>query len=254
MKKLFLFLLVVCFMFSAVAQEKGYIYLKDGTILKGKFQYSSDFNKLIIESAGNIRVFNTAEIDSVSSIPSRRKPDVEEVFSVQQLFFRTGIGLLAGNSENSQPAPLSFIGSVNYPLQSKTLVGAGTGIEFFKESYLPLYLNVEYWLRVASSTPYFFVQTGYQIPLEDSRAVYYDVYPMWSSIWPGPDYPNQNLDARGGVLFNPGVGYMRMLREDLGISVAFGYRYHRLRYTGEKDYELHIDYNRLSIRVGIIFN
>jgi len=56
MKKLCLFTFAVLFTFSVFAQsEKGFVYLKNGTILKGKFQYT-DAGKLRVESAGNIWV------------------------------------------------------------------------------------------------------------------------------------------------------------------------------------------------------
>ena len=39
-----------------------------------------------------------------------------------------------------------------------------------------------------------------------------------------------------------------------GMSLAFGYRFHRLRYTAENDYRIDVDYNRLSLKLGFIFN
>jgi hypothetical protein len=65
---------------------------------------------------------------------------------------------------------------------------------------------------------------------------------------------NQELDPRGGFLINPGVGYQRMFSSGFGMSFAFGYQFHRLSYNGENDYQLDIDYNRLTIKIGIIFN
>ena len=128
------------------------------------------------------------------------------------------------------------------------------GIEFLKETYMPAFLNVEYRLRDSHSTPYVFLQTGYQVAIEESRTVYYDVYPAWSSVWPGPDYGQENLNAKGGILINPGIGYLQMFSPNFGMSFAFAYRFHKLHYAGEKDYGLDIDYNRLAVKIGIIFN
>ncbi|MBT3383995.1 MAG: hypothetical protein HN778_13515 [Prolixibacteraceae bacterium] len=255
MKKLCLFVIASLLVISVFSQsEKGYVYLKNGTILKGKFQYSDDLNKLKVESAGNIWVFNASEIDSVSNLRVK-KAKVDESSEIDPVFFnRTELGILAGNNENSQPAPFSFTSSINYHINKKLAVGLGLGIEFLKETYMPAFLNVEYRLRDSHSTPYVFLQTGYQVAIEESRTVYYDVYPAWSSVWPGPDYGQENLNAKGGILINPGIGYLQMFSPNFGMSFAFAYRFHKLHYAGEKDYGLDIDYNRLAVKIGIIFN
>ena len=90
--------------------------------------------------------------------------------------------------------------------------------------------------------------------LEESRTVYNDVYPIWSSFRPWPDYSQEKMDAKGGFLVNTGIGYQRMFSSGFGMSFAFGYQFHRLHYSGENDYGLDIDYNRLTIKLGIIFN
>ncbi len=255
MKKIGLFLLTAVLFFHTFAQnQKGYVYLKNGTILKGEFQYSNDLNKLRVESAGNIWVFEASEIDSISSGTSANVSEIRERFISHQPFYRAGLGLLIGNSNNSQPAPLSFAGTMNYPLTANVSAGAGIGVEYFKETYLPAFINLEYRFRNNTvSTPFLFLTGGYDIPLESPRGIYYDAYPM-SSIWPGPNYYNEDLKAKGGGMINPGVGYMYLFSPGFGMSVAFGYRFHRLRYKGENNYELQIDYNRLSLTFGIIFN
>lgn len=242
--------------FSVLGQsEKGYVFLKNGTILKGKYRFTSDKQKLNIESAGNLWVFDASEIDSITSVRAYRLRTVEEAAPETRFFYRTEIGVLAGNADNSQAAPFSFTGSVNYSFDPKASLGLGLGVEFLKESYLPVYANFEYKFRNVYSTPYVFIKAGYQVALEESQAVYYDVYPVWSSFmpWPG-DMGQHELDPKGGILLNPGLGYQRWFSSGFGMSVAFGYQFHRLHYTGEKDYALDIDYNRLTIKLGIIFN
>lgn len=258
MKKLCLFIFAVFLTFPLFAQlEKGYIYLKNGTVLKGKYQYSAD-QKIKVISSENIWVFDPEEVDSISTRRISRRTEAD-LLTNRMMFFRTEIGVLAGNSENSQPAPFSFTGSINFQVAQQFSAGIGVGAEFLKESYLPAFVNLEYRLPSNSYfySPYLFLVAGYEIPLEDSRRIYYDYYPypQWSSIWPGPG-PTQNnepLEPKGGILVNPGIGYTQLFSSGFGISVAFGYRFHRLKYSGENDYELDIDYNRLSIKLGIIF-
>jgi hypothetical protein len=45
-----------------------------------------------------------------------------------------------------------------------------------------------------------------------------------------------------------------MFSSGFGMSFALGYQYHRLNYKTDEDNQLDIDYNRLTIKLGIIFN
>ena len=257
MKKLCLIMLIQILTFQLFAQsQKGYVYLKNGSVIKGKFQYTEDLTKLKIESAGNIWIFGADEIERTSN----RNEHLESAFQSTEinstLFLRTEIGVLAGSSENSQTAPFSFTSSINYTIIPKLSAGAGIGIEFLKESYLPAFINMEYKLRDSYSTPYLFFKAGYEVPLEKSKEIYGGVQPVfYDYYWPGSwNYYNEQLDTKGGFLINPGIGYHRMFSSGFGMSFAFGYQFHRLSYSGENNYHLDIDYNRLTIKLGIIFN
>lgn len=256
MKKLCLLAFIVILTFHLSAQtEKGYVRLKNGTILKGKYQYSNDLKTLKMESAGNLWVFEVEEVDRIS----HKRPKSELFLNEDQvnspLFFRTEIGVLVGNSNNSQSAPFSFTGSINYSINENFSAGIGAGLEFYKESYLPAFINLEYKFRNSSSTPYLFLKGGYQVSLEESGTIYHEnYYPIWSSFRPWPNYQQETMDAKGGVLINPGIGYQQMFSSRFGMAFAFGYQFHRLQYQGENDYNLDIDYNRLTIKLGIIFN
>jgi len=255
MKKLCLLVFISLIAFPVFSQsQKGYVYFKNGNILKGKFQYSDDLEKLKVESSGNLWIFNAEEIDSIVGIGPHRIKNTVQNKSNSSLYVRTEIGLLIGNSDNSQSAPLSFTSAFNYNITQRFSAGIGVGLEFLKETYLPATISFEYKFRNSYSTPYLFLRGGYQIPLEESRSVYYNDYQPWSSFWPGPDYYQENMDAKGGILINPGFGYQRMFSSNFGMSFSFGYQFHRLKYTGENDYGLDIDYNRLTIKLGIIFN
>jgi hypothetical protein len=96
------------------------------------------------------------------------------------------------------------------------------------------------------------LKSGYLFPLGESNEIYYYDYQPWSSsILPGY---NQPLDTKGGFIINSGIGYQWMYSSGFGMSFAFGYQFHRLKYKGDQDYRLDIDYNRLTIKLGIIFN
>ena len=255
MKKLCLLFLGLVLLQPAFSQtEKGYVYLKNGTIIKGRYAYTEDQQKIKIQSAGNLWIFEAAEVDSITS---RRMRTVENTIQQnlnRKFFYRAELGVLVGNSDNSQTAPFSMTGSVNYAFDSQISLGLGLGFEFFKESYMPVFANLEYKFRAYPSSPYIFLKAGYEVPLEESNAIYYDVVPMWYSYWPYPGVTQEGFDCNGGVLINPGVGYQQMFSPGFGMNFAVGYQFHRLNYSGENDYNLYIDYNRLTIKLGIIFN
>ncbi len=257
MKKLCLLLFAFLFILNAYSQnEKGQVFLKNGSILKGKFQWADDFSTLRVESAGNIWVFDSSEVAKVSGKSLRAKSGLKNMPQPSGFFIRSELGVLTGNSQNSQPSPFSFTGSFNVVVFPGMSVGFGAGAEFLKETYLPAFVNLEYKFRSTWSSPYIFVKSGYQVPLEDSREMYYDVWPASGSIWswPGPVHNYGNLNPEGGIFINPGMGYSHMFSPGFGMSVAFGYQFHRLEYSGEKDYHLNIDYNRLTMKLGFIFN
>lgn len=258
MKKLCFLIAIAIFAIPVFAQpQKGYVYLKNGSILKGRYQYTEDLSKLKIESAGNIWIFESDEIEKVSGKKEQMEFNVQESEFNSPIFLRTEIGVLAGSSENSQTAPFSFTGSVNYKVIPKLSCGVGIGIEFLKESYLPAFVNFEYKWRDSYSTPYIFLKTGYEVPLEKANSIYGGVQPVYYDYyWPGNwnYYNNAPNDTKGGFMINPGIGYQRMFSNGFGMSFAFGYQYHRLSYKGENDYRLDIDYNRLTIKLGFIFN
>jgi len=259
MRKLCLLVFASLIAFPVLSQsEKGYVYLKNGSRIKGKYWYSNDMSKINIRSSGNNWVFDSTEIDSITSNRWNKNQSTEPDNPFYNFFFRSEVGFLLGNDKNNQTAPLSFTTSINYSFYPKMSVGVGVGVELLDESYLPVYANFEYKFRESYSTPYVFFKAGYQVPLEDNRMMYpnYYPYPTWSSFapWPDYDYSEQELEIKGGVLVNPGLGYQRMFSNNFGMSVAFGYQYHRLNFKSEEEYSVDIDYNRLTFKIGIIFN
>ena len=247
-----MFLLAFLFVISAFSQvEKGYFYLKNGTIVKGKYQL---FNgEIHIKSAGNFWVFEPSEVDSITKNRERIVSLGEKISSVSPFFYRFEAGLLVGNSQNDQSAPFSLQGSANYEIVEHFSAGLGFGAEFLRETYLPVFLNFEYKIKNSDSSPYLFLKGGYEVALEDGSPMYYNIIPLWSNFY-YPWYNDvENEKAKGGLMLNPGVGYSRMFAPGLGISLAFGYQFHRLHYKVTNDYRIDVDYSRLTIKIGIIF-
>lgn len=251
MKKILALLLSGWFLVPAHAQisRKAAVYLKSGGIIKGKL-IVNDGDKVRINSAGNDWVFKNSEVDSVSIFTKARQ---SEPGSNGNYFFDTSMGVLVGNSGNSQKAPFSFMSSANFRIDKKWSAGAGLGAEFLDESYMPAFAKVQYKFRDSKFTPFFELQVGYQVPLEDGNRQHYTNYYSSSSYYPLTQ-TNEKLKADGGYLINPSLGFQQFVSENFGWFFSFGYRHHQLNYSGENGYKLETNYSRLSLKIGFIFN
>ncbi len=253
MKKLCLFVVALLFVVTSFSQQKKYVNLKNGTEIKGKVYESEEEDKVRIYSSGNLWVFDKDEIESISASKSNKTNQPIEP-STTKFNLHTEIGVLIGNSDNSQSAPLIFQTSVNYKVSPQLKVGVGTGVEFIKETYLPVFANFEYKFRKTGFSPFVFLQGGYDFSIDDSRTFSQNDIPyyMYSSSWYWPS--GDKLDSKGGCFVNSGLGITKMVSSDFGWSFSFGYRFTRLNYNGENDYSIDLDHNRLSLKLGIIFN
>jgi hypothetical protein len=252
MKKIFILIFAGLFLMPAFAQKgkKDIVYLKSGGIIKGQV-VTNDLDRIKINSSGNQWVFKAADVDSVSKyskVVRERSPN-------QNYFFDTSMGVLLGNSGNSQKAPFSFMTSFNYKVIDKLYVGAGLGAEFLDETYMPAFAQFQYKFRNTQFTPFLNLQVGYQVPLEkESRQNFNNYYVDYSSsYWPGYQ-TNQRLETEGGILINPSLGFQRFTSDNFGWFFAFGYRYHQLNYSGDNGYKLETNFSRLSLKIGFIFN
>ncbi|MDP2115478.1 MAG: hypothetical protein Q8K69_15635 [Bacteroidota bacterium] len=251
MKKILILLLSVLFLVPVFAQKgkKDIVYLKSGGIIKGELiTHHAEIVK--INSSGNQWVFKNEEVDSISKYSKvRNEPGI-----AQDYFFDTSMGVLLGNSGNNQSAPFSFMSSVNFRINGNLYAGAGLGAEFFEESYMPVFAQFQYKFRDTKFTPFVNLQVGYQVPLEDGNRNQLITYNYsTSSYWPYPQN-NSKLNAEGGYLINPSIGFQRFTSDNFGWFFSFGYRYHQLNYSGDNGYKLETNFSRLSLKIGFIFN
>jgi len=164
----------------------------------------------------------------------------------------TDMGLLIGSPQNRRPAPFSFITTNGYHLSEQLSFGLGVGVEFLSGSYMPIVLDTRYYVRKTSFSPFFSLYGGYSLVLADdgSNGTVYttDVF------FPNQNYQNyQTYQAKGGWILNPGFGIRNMFGENFGIIFAVGYRVQRLYFAAGDLRKLTVDYNRLSVKIGIIF-
>ncbi len=251
MRKILVLFLAGLFIVPAFAQKskKDIVYLKSGAIVRGQL-LKSDLETVKINSSGNEWVFKPSEVDSV--VRASKTPTSSGL--TKNYFFDTSMGVLVGNSGNEQKSPFSFMTSVNFNVYRNWFAGAGLGAEFLTESYMPAFAQFQYKFRDTRFAPFVNLQLGYMVPLEDGNQQHYtNYYPAYSNYYPGPQ-TNEKLKADGGFMINPSFGFQRFASENFGWFFSFGYRYHKLNYSGSDGYKLESNFSRLSLKIGFIFN
>jgi len=230
--------------------KKEVVYLKNGSVVKGRLVEVDD-EKMLIQSARNSWVFNRSEIDTVAMKPfGPERPDQSMTW-----YLKCSAGVLVGSSDNEKDLPFSADLSANFRIVGNLYAGVGAGVDFLEESYLPAFGNLEYHFRKSQFTPFVGMKAGYLFPLDgdvNKQGGIYYAYPSYYDYY--YPYYMQTLDNKGGIMLNPSIGCVCFVSEHLGFSLAFGYRYSQVTFKGEDHYELETNYNRLSIKLGILFN
>lgn len=253
MKNILLILISMLLLIPAFGQrnQKDVVYLRSGGAIKGQL-ITHDAEIVKINSAGNEWVFKNEEVDSISRFSRTKTSENNEHGYKQGFFMDASMGALIGNSSNAKEAPFSFMSSLNVRLLGNVYLGAGAGAEFLEETYLPAFGQLQIRFRDSKFTPFINLQGGYMVPLEDSRRNQIIYYDYSSSYYPYPNY-NSKLEAEGGYMINPSLGFQRFYSNNFGWFFSFGYRYHQQNYSGENDYQLETNYSRLSLKIGFIF-
>lgn len=254
MKNLLLILMCIIFFVPAFGQKnkKDVVYLHSGGIIKGQL-ITHDAEIVKINSAGNEWVFKNEEVDSISRF-SRTKTtsEINEHGYKQGFFTDASMGALVGNSNNQKHAPFSFMSSLNVRVLGNVYLGAGLGTEFLEETYMPAFGQLQFRFRDSKFTPFFNIQAGYMLPLEDAQhsQIIYDYLPF--NYYPNQNFSNK-LESDGGYMINPSMGFEHFSSNNFGWFFSFGYRYHQLNYSGVNDYKQETNYSRLSLKIGFIF-
>lgn len=229
--------------------KKDVIYLKNGSVINGQIISSLPSGQVKIKTKDNsFWVFEASQIDSISKTNSTFNQFHTGYFNL------TEAGILAGNSNNKYATPFLLMNISGWQFKNHFSVGAGAGVEFFSETYLPVVADFRYYLNRQGVNPFFGFQGGYSFALDKPDKQYvYGGYLNYSNIWRNPTVDALDIKAKGGFLLNPFVGFCTPLSENLSLTFSAGYRIMRQRYSREDNYLVDIDYNRLSLKIGLIF-
>ena len=248
MKKLILVFLTLLFIVNFAfpqGEKKDVIYLKNGSAVRGHIINRFPDGQIQIKRGDNsYQVYKLAQYDSIGKI-IRIQP---------KLFNITEAGILVGNSKDKYAAQPSLMNITGWRFNSGLSVGAGAGVEFLSEVYVPVVADFRYYLKCKGLHPFIGIQGGYSFAISksDSVRVYYmeldNSFP--SAFAPGV---NLNVTAKGGFLLDPFVGISTKLNEKMALTYSVGYRIQRLHYIREDDYKFDTSFNRLVLKIGLMF-
>ncbi len=239
MKQLIIILIVsVISTVSLNAQDlEDVVYLKNGSIIKGKIIEKSSEVLKIETCCGSIFVYNQSDVDKTEQLPKVKK---RNTIKVKGYVNYTSFGALVGSSSNSKTAPFSLLTEHGYRFNTYLAVGGVIGYELLSEATMPLALNIKTYYPVKNNNLFFGLSGGYSFSLEDPS----DFFVAYD-------------DFSGGPMANAELGIILPFSEIGAFFVAIGFRYNKMNYT-RYDYWLGdidgvVNYKRLSIRLGISF-
>ena len=225
------------------------VYLKDGKIIRGTI-YLEDPGKFVqIRTIGNsFWVLKYDQIDSIT--PHVRSKSVQ----TNGYFNLTETGVLSGYFSNI----FSIMNISSWKFSNGLTLGAGAGFESSNEKYLPVVADIRYYFRKVRPLPFVSLQAGYSIPLGgsyeqtihvlNSRRIHHINYKN-----PPTSSTNDPITASGGFLINPALGFQTPINENFALTFSAGYRWMHFKYKQTDNYNLDIDFNRVSLKFGLLF-
>ena len=224
-----------------LAQDTDQVYLKSGSVIRGKILEIDPVDHVKIEDmCGNIWYYKIAEVEKITSEPfeADKRRDQKSIGFDAGFVNMTSIGFLVGSSYNSQVAPFSLLMVNGYRAPNGLFAGFGTGIEFFSTSYMPLFLDLRYDLIGTDVVPYVLAKGGWAAPLSSDRTEY-DI----------------SYEYSGGPLFGAGIGLKIRTRNHFAWDIEVLYRYQETSYKeiyewNNQEYDYTDIFNRIEIRLG----
>ena len=244
MRKIYLLLLLLCIFITTVKAQRrmeDVLYLKNGSILRGKIvELDADTIKIEI-LGGSMFVYPVSEARGIT----KEKPKL--TYKNTGYTFSLEAGALTGKTPSNQNFGASesitnfTLQCVNgYQFRQELATGIGFGVDSYQNYVItPLYLRINGALFDKQISPMYIVDAGYG---------FYSNFLNDSSTG----------NSKGGVMVNPAVGLRIRLSRSSSFIVNAGYCYQTLTKIttfgapGDGIREK-VTYKRLSIRAGFMF-
>jgi len=240
--KIFIFIIITFLSFHLFGQKvEDVVYLKNGSIIRGRIVEMVPEQYVKIESAGgNVWVFQTSEILKVTK-EDAYKPVKPYESKFKGFYTQSYLGFLAGDIMGYyNPMALTLHVSCGYKWDNKLYAGIVSGFEFLYVTSLPLLASARYDFFDKRVTPYISLHTGYALPLDGKTTEEWD------------------YNYTGGYIVNPSVGVRSYFNNNTAIDFGFGYRREELyskRYDSYYKYEVKRTEiaNRIFFSIGFLF-
>lgn len=227
---------------EAQRHNRDAVYLKAGSVVTGSIIQYDSVSVRISNDCG-IWKYNPEEVDSVSRFAKKARPALKD----NGYYNLSSIGLLFGEGANGYQ-PLASLTMVNgWQFKQRIFTGIGVGYEFYDWGVLPLFADIKYFFSPDVVTPFVSLKVGYSFPLSNTTG--------------RSDYYGQQSKLFGGVLLNPELGLSVPVGSHNAFVFAIGYHYQELSseepenqwYYYQSKRVVYTHYNRISLRVGFVF-
>ncbi len=262
----FLTLIIMLSSTCAFAQSNSedVVYLKSGSVLRGKMLEQKAEGVKIELLGGSIFVFQQSEIDSIkkeNSLKNKLKAIRTNYFRRERGFRNmTEFGIIYGvdlkketpdnyyyyyNNTSEDDFGLSLHTVNGYQVWPYLYVGAGVGIDrliSYKQTFSPFYLRVASEFLKKKVTPYVFCDVGYSVMWKKKNDEYYS-------------YQN-----KGGLYVSCGGGVRIYTQSRASVVLSVAYKRNNsetkwwyTQYNDGTTYDIKRTYQRLVVNVGVTF-
>jgi hypothetical protein len=250
MQKFLLVFLIGCISLTGNAQKRDKVYLKNGSVLRGKIVLKSDSGVRIIVIGGNVWSIPSVYIAGIGKArPENQKvnsADNEKTINNERLINKhkgynliTNIGLnFPVSGEKHSYFRCNMINS--YSFWPNFSIGLGIGFDRDVRAYFPVFADARYYLNRKHFAP--FISVSYGKAIVEDKSVYY--------FW-------RDLKNNGGPYFCTSVGIELPMNNKLSFLFALEYKYQRNTFKSLPNttyYELIEENNRIGIQLGFLFN
>lgn len=246
---------------SSKHQMQDVIYLKNGSILKGKIKEHvyGEYAKIQV-IGGSEFVLKYEEIETISAekIDNKLIPRVFRDFKVKQrgIYNAFNLGFMPGiGGDGWFRLGVSLDYAVGYQINNYVGLGLGISSDFYMDNpgIIPIYLDVRGYALKKSTSPYYRIGIGYGLTPNTQNV-------NWRGIY----------DMDGGIMFNAEVGVRLPTRKQGQTTFSIGQRIQKAKLYGvdnqwnvfpidpgstapENRFIEKILYNRTTLRVGFVF-
>jgi hypothetical protein len=243
-----LFLIFTSFWANSFAQKEVHsVYLKNGSIFKGKILLNTSDSLKIETCCKNILVFSPAdvlriEIEKLNSEKRNNQSAIDPLTKNGFYNFST-IGIIIGKSEVMDATGYSFRTIIGYEFNSLTALGLGTGIEKFNVEIVPFFISIKSEILKRENTPSVNFFFGYSLPLKKEIKEEYNKF-----------------NYEGGICAGFDVGILSYKTQKRAFSISAGYQFQHVTERKTMDYWYNnaietnkYDFNKITVKIGYIF-